>query len=154
VIEGALIGLVGPVVKGIAGLWRDHQRRKHEIEQRKLDLEASKIEHAHAMERAKVEQATRLQESADDLREASYDQAKSRFNVEPTGWSAQGIVWAEVLRMSTRPVLTAVLVVASWATLGDYNPPGASYSMLEQLSACAVTWWFGDRGVGKILDKN
>lgn len=169
-LAGGATGILGSIFSNLTDLWKDHEARKQDLALRQLDLEMIDKEWSYKNHAIEIEGETKLSESADDLRSASYgaDRAVYSLGAKITNpWMKAGLVLVDVIRGLVRPFLTIYLVWLVWETRaemdGIISAAGGSaisgdaaiqiyqsvVSMILYLAATAVTWWFGTRPVQK-----
>jgi hypothetical protein len=143
VLTGGATGLIGSLLSKGIGLFEAHQKRKdrmldyeHELKllDRQVAASAAETENALAIANA---------ETSANLREASYahDSATGR----PHRWVVS------TLRL-VRPALTLFLLVTVFVvymTTNDFKMKIEIISSVLFMASSAVTWWFGDRSMGK-----
>jgi hypothetical protein len=168
-LTGGLTGVLGSLFTNVADIWKRHQDRKHEIDLKKLDLEAMDKEWEYRARQTEVEGEIRLRESADDLREASYANDAIRYATGvkiKSAWLSALLVMVDVVRGLIRPALTVYLIWLVWNTRAevravidaaggvqamDVTTAVQTYrsiiEMILYLAATCVTWWFGTRPI-------
>lgn len=181
ILGGGLTGFLGSVFTGIMDYKTKKMMLSHEIHKIEAESKAVQVEAEAAIQREKarvegeieVADAAAFKESMEKGQENLFD--KSYMKILNHSWGKHivpiiAFLFAVVdfLRGLARPFVTYYLVgVSSWLTYLIYqmntmdNLPQDDYVSILRLSlltilyltATCVSWWFGDRRVGKIMDK-
>jgi hypothetical protein len=160
------LGLIGTVAGGFMKFktmkeMNVHQQRMVELESAALVQEA---EMNQRMTEIQVEGALSIAEAeaAQQALSGSYKEATSRWSSASTGFANIALVFVDVVRGLTRPVLTFYLIWNANRTLermttvtdGITDPLLMYIAQANVLMAStSVTWWFGDRAVNKFLTR-
>ena len=162
-LSGGLMGAIGSLVTNITEIFKQKQMDKHEMEMRRLDLEAMDKEYEMMREN-----------SADELMESSYEHDSSVLQsivkkVKPNPIASLLIIIIEAIRALVRPVLTIYLIYEVHVVRSDVDAVlqragvdgldvtqalalyGEVSQMVLFLASMAVAWWFGTR---KKLEKS
>ena len=154
VVTGGATGLVGTVLSGVLGLFKESGERKHEIALRELDIELAKAE-ANAAERVAAVEAESAEAQAEwGALEASYREASSRMSRAHEGGAMKVV---DVVRGLIRPLLTvalvaAVIVIFFYVGVPELDAEKMGARIIETvlyLATAAVLWWFGQRQIEK-----
>ncbi|MFW5499604.1 MULTISPECIES: hypothetical protein [unclassified Maridesulfovibrio] len=165
IVTGGATGLLGSIFTGVFSYFEDKRKNAHEIEMRKLDMKEMDKEWEYRQRAADREAETRLEESADDLMELSYQHDSSSIldGHDLPGWSVWLLIPIEALRKLVRPGLTVFLIWLVWTTrcevldvikqsnISVMDPKtalGIYQQVINTILYCATTallWWFGTR---------
>ena len=157
IATGGATGLLGTVLSGVLGFFKQRQAHAQELELRKLDLEMmdKEAQFALAQEEVKAESAER-QAEWEGLK-ASYAEASVRWSGGLPLTAGQGwcLVIVDLVRGLMRPGLTVGLV-ALVAVIYSTQKGGPDLEVqivntVLYLSTAATLWWFGSRQVEKAL---
>lgn len=167
IVSGGATGLFGSLFKGIGDYFKRKQEMAHELAMRKADMEMMDKEWEYRDRAAAREGEVRLQESADDLQQASYqhDQATySRGLKIKLAFNRTLLVMVDVIRGLTRPALTIIMLWMVWDLSKEVRAviDAAGVERIDiatamdlqkrivctvlYLASMCVAWWFGDRG--------
>ncbi|CCO22213.1 hypothetical protein [Maridesulfovibrio hydrothermalis] len=169
IVTGGATGLLGSLFTGIFGYFEEKRKNAHEIEMRRLDMEEMDKEWQYRQRAADREAETRLQESADDLMQASYanDTATYSAGHDLPKWGVIPLLLVDMIRGLIRPALTVILIwmiystrrevmeVLNAAGITAITPDSALKIYNEVVSSilyCGTTallWWFGSRQIRK-----
>ena len=143
ILTGGATGLLGTVSSGLFDYFKQKQRNRHTLammmeERKTLELEIQ------GRERVAVIEAESAQEiAASKAFAASYQTDQARYSKG----DHPALVWVDVTRGFTRPVITVALVAITTAfyfTAGEETQRQVVASVLYVTTA-AVLWWFGTR---------
>ncbi len=144
-LSGGATGIIGTVISKAFGFFEDKQSHQHKVELKRLELEELK-----AM--AQAEQASAETRQEWQALRASYKEAATRLS----SGQSKALVYVDVVRGLTRPVLTLLFLVLTGAIFFTLVPPVLeTESMLAigdriidtvlYLTGLTVSWWFGTR---------
>lgn len=130
------------------------QEAKEELDKIKVtndhDLAVLNINNDRARQASEEQSyATRLQGTIDEMK-ASFDGMTASIT-DQASLNAKTEGWVLDIVVLFRPGLTALLIVSALCTA--FMLDKTAFNALVQLSAMAVTWWFGDRQRMKLLGK-
>ncbi len=153
ILTGGASGLLGTALSAATDWFARRQRHTHEIELRRLDMEAARIEAASAERVAAVEAEGARDAAAWAAMETSHREAARRWSRGDSHW----LVAVDVVRGLMRPCLTAgalALVAAVYFSLGETDiemldvRPRMIDTVLYIATTC-VLWWFGARAIDR-----
>ncbi len=170
---GGLTGLLGAGLKAWAQKGEAKQQRQHELETRRLDMEAARLDAALAIKRTEAqagqailqmeaEESIAAEQAAAAVKVESYRHDAARYGAGRLGRIA------DFIRALMRPLLTVYFAVVllyfhfqlSALVEGLGALPGdvlvALYVLMVQTGLYILTtvilWWFGDRAMSKIME--
>lgn len=158
--SGGVLGLIGTGIHALLKWGEQREKRKREIELRKLDLDELRLEGELNMQRAEKEierarvvgenQLAAAEQQADQaIRVASYVSDKATY----------GGGWVDAVRGLMRPVITAyslgLLTWIGWlmwqAGASDLAASSIYWRQVVEavilLATTSATWWFGSRAM-------
>ncbi|AUR96005.1 TMhelix containing protein [Vibrio phage 1.215.B._10N.222.54.F7] len=164
-VSGGVTGLIGTVFSGVM-LWRENaNKRKHEIEMRRVDIEERKAEAELTMKQIEAEtEATKIS--------AELNAFNSSIQADRATYSSRGsdsavLLFVDAVRGLVRPVLTVALVIITSIVIFDVIEAAGGYDTVIQaqsaelyadlihaliyMTTTAVLWWFGAREVKKSI---
>lgn len=172
-ISGGATGLLGSVISNVTDYFEAKQKRKHQLEMRKLDLEEMDREYSFQKGMAEQEQNFQLEERSYDIQEKSYDHDSAAYSkglqIEKW-WLKAMLVFVDFVRGLVRPALTIFLIWLVWDTrhevqavidaagMSAISPEKAmaTYTMVIDMilymASTAMAWWFGTRPKSKKKD--
>ena len=146
-LAGGTTGLLGTIATGVTDYMERRARHREALESQRLDIELAQIEAASVEHRATLALQTAELEAEGRALEASYDEARQR-------WSGAGeggpIVWVDVVRGLTRPLITWLLIILVagiyWTSLPEEEALRTRIvATVLYLATTCVVWWFGGR---------
>lgn len=148
-MSGGLTGLVGSLGSAVLDFVKTRERNKHELAvMREAGLQAEK-EYAAKQAIASRESEAREFEALEDTRQASIRSDRATY------WSADAprpLMWVDVVRGGTRPVLTLFLTIflmSIYFTTEDAATASLIADTISYLAGTAVSWWFASRQLSK-----
>ena len=169
-LSGGATGLLGVGISAFADYFKRKQEHKQNLELKRLDIEMMDKEWQYRERAADREAETRIIESADDLKAASYKHDAATYSTAfkvTKVWNKTALVMVDVIRGVIRPALTVMLIWMVWDVMGDVeqimlkagveavNVEKAMeiYALvISRVLFCAeacVVWWFGVRQLKK-----
>lgn len=153
-LSGGATGVLGSLLSHVVDIFKQRQENKHELELRKLDLQAMDKEYEFQREK-----------SGDETLRASYEMDKAAYvnNQKLEGWGLHALTLVDVIRGLIRPALTCILLYVLWDTRCQLeqilDSVGMEHISVEQatelyseminsiiyIGTTAVLWWFGSR---------
>ncbi|QCG76673.1 TMhelix containing protein [Vibrio phage vB_VhaS_R21Y] len=167
-VSGGLTGLLGTVFSGLV-MWKENSdKRKFELEMRRLDISERKAEAEITLKQTEAEtEATKIAAELNAF-QASQKGDKATYSTKhpSNGW----LIAVDVVRGLIRPVLTLALVTITTMITFDAIEATGGYekfvavqgvnivlSLIESLiymTNTAVLWWFGARSLSKSVKKH
>ena len=142
VLTGGGLGLLGSVATKLLGLFEAAQRRKDRA-----------IDHAHELALLKLQGEQRTVEREHELaiaQESTWGAVRAASYAHDESYGSNGA--AAWLRW-VRPALTVMLIgltATVFFTSHDAATRGEIASGVTVMAMMALTWWFGDRQLGKM----
>lgn len=167
-VSGGLTGLLGTVFSGLI-MWKENaDKRKHELEMRRVDIEERKTEAEITLKQTNAEtEAARFVGELNAF-QASQRADKATYSIKDP--SNPWLIAVDVVRGLIRPVLTIGLVIITTIitfdaieAMGGYDQflevQGAQIVIdlvlaLVYMTTTAVLWWFGTRALDKSIKKH
>ena len=136
---GGIFGLLGTVIGRAAGYFEHRQSQAHERARWQHEGRLAELSMAAAREESAA--AERLAETA-----GSWKGLEASLAAEAAIGSSYG--WVNAVRALTRPVLTFLLWLITWAVFVGSGPAerGEIVETATFAATAATLWWFGDRG--------
>ena len=145
VLSGGATGLLGTAISAGAEWLREKQRHTHEVALRRLEMEMLTAEAASAERIAAIERETEETRAEAAALSASYRAATTRMS----RGDSRALVWVDVIRGLTRPLLTWGFCALAGVIYFDLSPQhdmrGQVIDTVLYLATTCVLWWFGAR---------
>ena len=139
---GGLIGLAGSMISKVLSIWTAHQ-----------DIASKKLDQAHELEMAKLEQAGK-KEIADSQKEQTQDtNAAQTLQKSYDQNFGEADKWVINIQSMIRPFLTVFFVMLSsliYFTCPEVFKKEIIGSILDY-TGLVVGWWFADRSLRKLV---
>ena len=155
---GGLLGLLGSVASAVLAYFK--QRQDHKYSQERLELERSISLDSHAMRMDEIrEEAERSQaelriEAERAVTQAEHQSLEASYQqLAPYAGDDKLLRWAEFARRLTRPLITLLPLVLTGVVyaLGAADIRVTISQAVVVMAATAVSWWFADRQVAKMV---
>lgn len=164
-VSGGVTGLIGTVFSGVM-MWRENaDKRKHELEMRRVDIDERREEAALTLKQIDAEsEATKI---AAELNAFNNSISADKATYSIGGSDSAALLFVDVVRGLVRPALTLTLVIITSVVIFDVIEAAGGYdSLIESqgvelysdlihaliyMTTTAVLWWFGARENKKIL---
>lgn len=155
IVAGGATGLLGTAISKVFSFYENKQKFRQQVELMRLNADAARQEAEYRLKEAEVagriklsqieeEGRSKAEVSANEALAKSYFEASSRWSTGDSPW----LVFVDVLRGVTRPVLTLMLcliVFVMWAKTSDNTLESQIVQTVLYVTTAAVLWWFGSR---------